>query len=94
MWIELSLFLKCKIGTGVIAPFMTVHMKSLGITVEETALINGIVPPFAILSPSAMGMIADKLGNFKVSRAAASSYNDEMITLELLNCHRVYYRFC
>ena len=45
---------------------MTIHMKSLGITVEETALINGIVPPFAILSPSIMGMIADKLGNFKV----------------------------
>ena len=63
------------IGTGVLMPFMTIHMKSLGITVEETALINGIVPPFAILSPSAMGMIADRLGNFKVS--IASSYNDD-----------------
>ena len=54
-------------GMGVLMPFMTIHMKSLGITVEETAIINGIVPPFSILSPSIMGMIADKLGNFKVS---------------------------
>jgi len=51
----------------VLMPFMTIHMKSLGITVEETAIINGIVPPFSVLSPSIMGMIADKLGNFKVS---------------------------
>ena len=48
-------------------PFMTIHMKSLGITVEETAIVSGIVPPFTILAPSMLGMIADKLGNFKVS---------------------------
>ena len=41
-------------------------MKSLGISVSETAVIYGIFPPFAILAPSAMGMAADKLGNFKV----------------------------
>ena len=51
---------------GVLIPFMTIHLKSLGITVEETAIINGIVPPFCILSPTIMGIIADKLGNFKV----------------------------
>ena len=55
---------------GVLMPFMTIHMKSLGITVEETAIINGIVPAFSVLSPSIMGMIADKLGNFKVSERA------------------------
>ena len=54
------------LGLGVLLPFMTIHMKSLGISVEETAIINGIAPPFAILAPSAMGMIADRLGNFKV----------------------------
>lgn len=46
---------------------MTIHMKSLGISVEETAIIYGVSPLFAILAPYAMGMIADKLGNFKVT---------------------------
>lgn len=45
---------------------MTIHMKSLGISVEETAIIYGVFPLFAILAPYTMGMIADKLGNFKV----------------------------
>ena len=56
-------------GIGVLLPYMTIHMKSLGITVEEIGIIYGVVPFFAILAPSAMGMIADKLGNFKVSIA-------------------------
>ena len=54
------------IGIGVLLPFMTIHMKSLGISVSETAVIYGVFPPFAILAPSTMGMVADKLGNFKV----------------------------
>lgn len=48
---------------------MTIHMKSLGISVSETAVIYGVFPPFAILAPSTMGMIADKLGNFKVCQS-------------------------
>ncbi len=45
---------------------MTIHMKSLGISVEETAIIYGVFPLFSILAPYTMGIIADKLGNFKV----------------------------
>jgi hypothetical protein len=41
-------------------------MKSLGISVEETAIIYGVFPLFSIFAPYAMGIIADKLGNFKV----------------------------
>ena len=46
---------------------MTIHMKALGITVAETAIIYGIYPIFAIFAPFSMGIIADKLGNFKVT---------------------------
>jgi hypothetical protein len=42
-------------------------MKSLGISVEETAIIYGVFPLFSILAPYTMGIIADKLGNFKVN---------------------------
>lgn len=45
---------------------MTIHMKSLGMSVQETAVIYGVFPLFAIIAPYTMGMIADKLGNFKV----------------------------
>ncbi len=45
---------------------MTIHMKSLGISVQETAMIHGVFPLFAIFAPYTMGIIADKLGNFKV----------------------------
>jgi len=53
-------------GIGVLLPYMTIHMKALGITVAETAIIYGIYPIFAIFAPFSMGIIADKLGNFKV----------------------------
>ena len=54
------------VGIGVLLPNMTIHMKSLGISVEETAIIYGVFPIFSIFAPYAMGIIADKLGNFKV----------------------------
>ena len=57
-------------GIGVLAPYLTIHMKSLGITVEETAIIYGVVPLFGLIAPSTMGMVADKLGNFKVNTIA------------------------
>ena len=50
-------------------PYQTIHMKSLGISVQETAVIYGVVPIFSILSPSAMGFIGDKMGNFNVRTA-------------------------
>ena len=50
---------------------MAIHMKSLGITVAETAVIYGIYPIFSILAPFVTGIVADKLGNFKVSLSAS-----------------------
>ena len=45
---------------------MTIHMKTLGMTIEETAVIYGVYPFFSIASPYTIGMVADKMGNFKV----------------------------
>ena len=42
-------------------------MKSLGISVEETAIIFGVTPLFALFAPSILGLVADRLGNFKVT---------------------------
>lgn len=75
----LTLFLCCFTAIGVILPYMTLHMRSLGITVEEIGIIYGIVPFAAILAPSAMGMIADKIGNFKVSMMTFIDISDHII---------------
>ena len=60
------LFFNC-IGIGSLFSFITIHMKSLGMTVEETGIINGVSSTTAIFAPFLLGLIADKIGNFKVS---------------------------
>ena len=52
---------------GSLFSFITIHMRSLGMTVEETGIINGISSTTAIFAPFLLGLIADKIGNFKVS---------------------------
>lgn len=42
-------------------------MRELGINVEETAIMSSVIPVIAILMPPLAGMIADKIGNFRVS---------------------------
>lgn len=41
-------------------------MRELGINVEETAIMSAITPVVSIVMPPLAGMIADKIGNFKV----------------------------
>lgn len=50
----------------VIYPYLTIHMRELGINVEETAIMSAITPVVSILMPPIAGLIADKIGNFKV----------------------------
>ena len=38
--------------------------RSLGFSIEDTALVNTAVPLADILGPPAAGLLADKLGNF------------------------------
>ncbi|XP_057367699.1 uncharacterized protein LOC130688706 [Daphnia carinata] len=53
-------------GYGVLLPFFAMHMKSLGISVEETGAIYGVSCIIGVLTPLCTGMMADKLGNFKM----------------------------
>jgi MFS family permease len=59
--------LKSTTGVGVLLPFTTIHMKSLGLSFQEVGSIYGVSSIAAILSPFLIGLIADKLGNFKVT---------------------------
>ncbi|XP_066158207.1 uncharacterized protein [Euwallacea fornicatus] len=49
----------------VLYPYLTIHMRELGINVEETAIMSAVTPAVAILMPPLAGMIADKIGNFR-----------------------------
>lgn len=47
-------------------PYLTIHMRELGINVEETAIMSAVTPIVTILMPPVAGLVADKIGNFKV----------------------------
>lgn len=41
-------------------------MRELGINIEEAAIMSAVTPVVAIIMPPIAGVIADKIGNFKV----------------------------
>ena len=47
-----------------IMPYLTVHMKDIGISVEHIAIIYAVLPFTVFLAPSFVGFLADKLGNY------------------------------
>lgn len=60
-----SLFLS---STGMMAlfPFLTIQARSLGITESELGIVYGFLPVTALFGPPLAGMLADRIGNFKV----------------------------
>ncbi|XP_045110371.1 major facilitator superfamily domain-containing protein 6-like isoform X2 [Portunus trituberculatus] len=47
-------------------PFLTIQARSLGITEKELGIVYAFTPAITIIGPPLTGMIADKIGNFKV----------------------------
>ncbi|KAK3857628.1 hypothetical protein Pcinc_036131 [Petrolisthes cinctipes] len=60
------LFLCIHGGANVLFPFLTLHARSLGITEWELGVVYGFNPVIALFGPPVIGIIADKIGNFKV----------------------------
>lgn len=50
----------------VLYPYLTIHMRELGINVEETAIMSAVTPIVSIIMPPIAGLVADRIGNFKV----------------------------
>lgn len=44
---------------------MTIHMRQLGITVEETTIVYTVLPFVGVIGSPIAGFIADKIGNYK-----------------------------
>ncbi|XP_046981061.1 major facilitator superfamily domain-containing protein 6-like [Schistocerca americana] len=68
----------------VLYPYLTIHMRELGINVEETAIMSAVTPVVAIVMPPLAGMVADRIGNFKILLAAFSSLGGASALLLLL----------
>ncbi|CAK9816623.1 Major facilitator superfamily domain-containing protein 6-A [Anthophora plagiata] len=58
----------------VLYPYLTIHMRELGINVEETAIMSAITPVIAMVMPPLAGMLADRVGNFKILLSLFSSF--------------------
>ena len=46
-------------------PFFTLHMKSLGMTIKETAVISFLLPILSCLAVPLIGGLADRIGHYK-----------------------------
>lgn len=68
----------------VLYPYLTIHMRELGINVEETAIMSAITPVIAMVMPPLAGMFADRVGNFKVLLSLFSSFGGVAALLLLL----------
>jgi len=54
-------------GVATIFMFSTVHMSSLGITMEEISVLNAVLPVLSFLSMPLVGGVTDKIGNPKLT---------------------------
>ncbi|XP_012220725.2 uncharacterized protein [Linepithema humile] len=68
----------------VLYPYLTIHMRELGINVEETAIMNAITPVMAMVMPPLAGMLADRIGNFRILLSVFSVFGGFAALLLLL----------
>ncbi|XP_055331682.1 major facilitator superfamily domain-containing protein 6-like isoform X2 [Paramacrobiotus metropolitanus] len=62
-------------------PYLTIHMKSLGLTITETAIVYALLPILCFAGPAIAGAVADKLGYYKVILVGAILVNIGLHTL-------------
>lgn len=81
--LKLAFFVKAS-TLSVLYPYLTIHMRELGINVQETALMSAITPLAVIIMPPLAGLVADRIGNFRISLAFLTSVGGLAALLLLL----------
>ena len=74
LWVKAVFFLQSA-SLVVLYPYLTIHMRSLGFTVQDASLINTAIPAADVVGPPLAGLVADKLGNFRVFMASVTFLN-------------------
>lgn len=65
VWIKFIFFFQSASMT-VLYPYLNLHMKHLGLGIQQVAVINAVIPILFIFTPPLSGFLADKVGNFRV----------------------------
>ena len=59
-------------------------MKSLGISVKETGVIYSVCAVLGVFIPICVGIVADKLGNFKVAHITIDKFYKSLLSLIII----------
>jgi len=65
IWIKLIFFFQSA-SLVVLYPYLVIHMRSLGLSTEEIAVVNGVIPAADVVGPPLAGFVADRIGNFRL----------------------------
>ncbi|BES92459.1 Major facilitator superfamily domain containing [Nesidiocoris tenuis] len=65
LMLKITLFMMYGASASLI-PFLTIHMQSIGLTVEEIAIIYLALPLTTFLSPPITGFVVDRFGHYKL----------------------------
>lgn len=68
----------------VLYPYLTIHMREMGLNEEETAIMSSVTPIVAVVMPPIAGMVADRIGNFRILLSVFSSLGGAASLLLLL----------
>ncbi|KAL0273281.1 UNVERIFIED_CONTAM: hypothetical protein PYX00_005990 [Menopon gallinae] len=63
-FLKISLFVMYG-ATAALLPYLTIHMQSIGLTVEDIAIVYLALPLTTFLAPPLTGFLVDKMGNYK-----------------------------
>eukprot|EP00092_Neocalanus_flemingeri_P040495 GFUD01044100.1.p1 GENE.GFUD01044100.1~~GFUD01044100.1.p1 ORF type:complete len:708 (+),score=166.26 GFUD01044100.1:153-2276(+) len=83
IWIKLIFFFQSA-SLVVLYPYLVIHMRSLGLSVEEVAVVNGVIPVADIIGPPLAGLVADKIGNFRLFMSGLTAISGAASLLLLL----------
>jgi len=83
IWIKLIFFFQSA-SLVVLYPYLVIHMRSLGLSVEEVAVVNGVIPVADVVGPPMAGFLADKIGNFRVFMSVLTAVSGGASLLLLL----------
>ncbi|RXG51870.1 Major facilitator superfamily domain-containing protein 6 [Armadillidium vulgare] len=56
-----------------LVPFLTLQARSLGINEEEVGIIYSFIPIASLIAPPISGILADKIGNFRILLSAVTA---------------------
>lgn len=74
IWVKVVFFLQSA-SLVTLYPYLTIHLKALGFTIEDASIVNSVIPGADIFGPPLAGFLADKLGNFRIFMALLTFFN-------------------